>query len=121
MSKVMLIVDDSRLSRTITKTFVKEKHPEWTLLEAEDGQKALELVKDQKIDLATIDMNMPGMDGITVGTKLRAQFPHARLSMLTANVQSAIRNRADEAGLEFIEKPITKDKILAFISEQEMA
>ncbi len=121
MSKVMLIVDDSRLSRMMSSAFVKEAQPTWKILEAEDGNKALEITQDKQIDYATIDMNMPGMDGICLGAKLRERFPKARLSMLTANVQSAVRKKAENAGLEFIEKPITKDKIVKFIQDRETA
>lgn len=117
MSKCLLIVDDSRLSRMMISTFINESFPDCHILEAENGEKALKLVAEQSIDMATIDLNMPGMNGLTLGIELRKRFPDARLTMLTANVQSSIRQKVEQAGLEFIAKPVTQDKIDAFMKE----
>jgi len=58
---------------------------------------------------------MPGMDGITLAEKLKASYPEARMALLTANIQDSIRDRAKELDIEFIQKPITEDKVVAFV------
>jgi CheY-like chemotaxis protein len=58
---------------------------------------------------------MPGMNGIDLAAVIKARFPAARIALLTANVQSALRRRAAEAGLDFIDKPINQTKISAFV------
>ena len=117
MSKKILVVDDSRMSRMMISAIIKSRQPEWEIIEAEDGASALKICESIKIDMATLDFNMPGMDGITLGIELRKQFPDARLSMLTANVQEAAREKAEAAGIGFIGKPVTEDKIVNFIEE----
>jgi len=86
------------------------------VIEAESGEDALSKVEGASFDVATLDLNMPGIDGIELAEKLKPQFPNADYSLLTANIQDVIRERATSVGIGFIEKPITEEKILAFIS-----
>lgn len=117
MSKKILVVDDSRLSRMMITAIIKNTYPEWEIFEAEDGVAALKVCESLDIDMATLDMNMPGMDGLTLGVELRKLYPDAKLSMLTANVQEAIREKADAAGIGFIGKPVTEEKVVSFLEE----
>ena len=121
MSKKILVVDDSRMSRMMISAIIRDKQPEWEIIEAEDGATALKLCESIEIDMATLDFNMPGMDGITLGIELRKQFPNARLSMLTANVQEAAREKAEAAGIGFIGKPVTEDKIVSFLEAEVLS
>jgi len=113
--ETMLIVDDSRLSRMMIKNYVVDAHPNWTIIEAVDGDDALEKAKGQTIDCMTIDYNMPGMDGITLIKKLRESFANAQIALLTANIQDSIKKQTDEVGVEFIQKPITQEKIQNYV------
>jgi len=111
----MLIVDDSGLSRMMIKKFAQASKPNWQIIEAEDGEDALKKCQGQDIDYMTVDYNMPGMDGLTLCIKLRELFPQAKISLLTANIQNSVKDRADELGVIFIQKPVTEDKIKTFI------
>lgn len=121
MSKKILVVDDSRLSRMMIIAIIKNKYPDWEIFEADCGDAALELCKTIDIDIATLDMNMPGMDGLTLGVELRKLYPNARLSMLTANVQEAVRAKADTAGIGFIEKPVNEERVVNFLKEESVS
>ena len=112
----VLIVDDSRLSRMMIRTFITQAHPDWTIIEASNGQEALEKTAAQTVDLMTIDLNMPGMDGLTLATRLQHTHPAASITLVTANIQESVRQRAEAAGMGFIAKPITADNVLACIS-----
>jgi two-component system, chemotaxis family, chemotaxis protein CheY len=112
----VLIVDDSRLSRMMIRTFITQAHPDWTIIEASNGQEALEKTAAQTVDLMTIDLNMPGMDGLTLATRLKHNHPAASITLVTANIQESVRQRAEAAGMGFIAKPITEDNVLACIS-----
>ncbi len=115
MSKVILICDDSRISRMMIKAIVSDKKPDWIIIEAESGDDALKKVADQPIDVATLDLNMPGMDGLELAQKLQEIYPNATYSLLTANIQDAIKERAEKLKLTFIGKPITEQKIGAYL------
>lgn len=113
--KSVLVVDDSRLSRSMIREIILHHFPDWSVIEAESADQALASVEGRDFDYMTIDINMPGKDGITLGSELRRRFPAARLSVITANVQQAIRDRAEQAGLGFVAKPISETKILEFL------
>jgi len=114
--KTVLVVDDSRMSRLMIKTIIAMHRPGWEILEAGDGAQALRVAEEQAIDVATLDMNMPGMDGVTLGTELRKRFPKAEISLITANVQRAVRERAEQAHLTFVPKPISEERLLGYLN-----
>lgn len=107
MSKRVLVVDDSRVSRMMIRAIMLDKHPEWTVEEAGTGDEALAKCDGQAFDLMTIDYNMPGMDGLEFAARVRAQGSTARLALLTANIQDAIRDKAVALSVQFVRKPVT--------------
>jgi len=115
----VLIVDDSRLSRMMIRAFITQAHPDWTIIEASNGPEALERTATQTVDLMTIDLNMPGMDGLTLATQLQHTYPTAYITLITANIQESVRHRAEAAGMGFIAKPVTEDNVLACLSSLE--
>ncbi|MBL3589150.1 MAG: response regulator [gamma proteobacterium endosymbiont of Lamellibrachia anaximandri] len=111
----MLIVDDSKLSRMMVRAIVRQVQGDWNIIEAENGEDALVKSEAEAVDIMTLDYNMPGMDGLTLAEQMRQRFPDASIAMLTANIQDTIRQRAEFAGVGFIQKPITEEKIAAFV------
>lgn len=107
----VLIVDDSRVSRLVARQYILALHADWTVVEAATGEEALAKAPEVQPQLVLMDVNMPGMGGIACAEKLRALLPDAHISLLTANVQDATRNRASEIGVGFMEKPITPERI----------
>ena len=110
-SKQVLVVDDSRVSRLMSHQFILSKHADWQVIEAATGEEALEKVKTFTPVLIQLDVNMPGMGGVAAAEQLRALCPQTHIFLVTANVQNAIRNRASELGVGFMEKPITETRI----------
>jgi len=115
----ILIVDDNLFSRLMIKKIIEENFAEASLLEAENGQIAVDIAKQHPdIDFITLDLNMPVMDGITAAPSLVEVLPDARIGMVTANIQDSIRAKIEKLGISFITKPITEDKIVQFISNK---
>ena len=114
-STTVLVVDDSRVSRMMARQFILSARPDWTVEEAGTGEEALEKVKTVVPRLILIDVNMPGMGGTVAAEQLRTLCPDAHISLVTANVQNATRNRASELGIGFMEKPITEARIHALL------
>ncbi|MEQ8393264.1 MAG: response regulator [Thalassospira sp.] len=117
----VLLVDDSKFARLLVRAFISGNFADWQIDEAEDATKALEMVDTKTYDYLILDFNMPGMNGLELGEKLRARFPDAVIALLTANIQSEIQKKAESLGLEFLAKPPTEDKIRDFITAQEAA
>ncbi|MBI1892362.1 MAG: response regulator [Burkholderiales bacterium] len=117
--KTVLVVDDSRVSRMLSRQFILAKHPTWKVEEAATGEEAVEKLDSLAPDLIILDVNMPGMGGFAAVDKLREKRPNVRISLLTANVQDAVRNRAGTLNVDFAEKPITEARIGQIISVLE--
>ncbi|MBE9539998.1 MAG: response regulator [Proteobacteria bacterium] len=115
--KTMLIVDDSRVSRILIRKFAGDANSGWCFLEAENGDDALTKARGRDIDLMTLDFHMPGMNGLELGALLREQFPHAHMTLLTANVQRSILEKASNVGMSVMHKPITQDKIRNYLAQ----
>ncbi|CAK0761601.1 Response regulator [Gammaproteobacteria bacterium] len=114
-SKTILVVDDSKVSRMMIRAFILEKYPDWIIEEAATGEEALEKIRTIVPDLISMDVNMPGMGGLAAAGKLREECPFAHISLLTANVQEATRQKAKLLDVGFIEKPITRPRIQKMI------
>jgi two-component system chemotaxis response regulator CheY len=110
MSKNFLIVDDSMVSRMMTKSIIANLQPGWKIFEASSGENAIETCRQQPIDLISMDLNMPGLSGLDAATTILEENPSVKIVMLTANIQSAIQTKIQECGLPFLAKPITADK-----------
>lgn len=117
--KTVLIVDDSRISRMMSRQYILSKHPDWIVEEADSGEQALEKVQTITPYLILMDVNMPGMGGMLAAEKIHLACPAAHISLLTANVQDATRNRANTMGIGFMEKPITEARIHRMIAALE--
>jgi CheY-like chemotaxis protein len=117
----VLVVDDSKVSRLLSKQFILNRHPGWTIAEAASGEEAIDKLQDFTPDLVLLDLNMPGMGGLAAVDKIQAKCPSAHITLLTANVQDATREKASALGIAFAEKPITEaciDRIIAVFKNQ---
>ena len=78
--QTMLIVDDEEINHIILTDYF---HKEFNLLEAADGQEALDYVYGQPVDIILLDLMMPRLNGLAVLDTIKAapalpQYPHRR-------------------------------------------
>ncbi len=107
----LLIVDDSRVSRMMIRTFFAKRQPGWTLLEAQNGDEAIALVTAERPDFVTLDVNMPGISGFEAAEKILALNGRTRICMLTANIQESSRELARQLRVQFVSKPVTDSSL----------
>lgn len=95
----VLIVDDNADVRKGLNMIIASK-PDMTVTSiAENGASALSILeKDRTIDIALIDFNMPGMDGIELTRRITASDHPVRIIILTMHRQIIFRDKALEAG-----------------------
>lgn len=113
----ILIIDDSRVSRMMVKGIAKQKYPDATIFEAGNGDETLALDIPCELTHIICDYNMPGMDGLTLCEELQKRHPKTYISLLTANIQATIRNKAQDQGIHFTKKPVTEERILSILSK----
>lgn len=77
----VLVVEDSDAVRRITARMLREE--EWTVLEAADGVEALALCAQHPVAVVVTDIRMPRMDGLELGQRIAAQWPHVRTMFIT--------------------------------------
>jgi CheY-like chemotaxis protein len=117
----VLIVDDIR--NNITALEASLARPDVSVLKAESGPAALELLLKHEVALAILDVNMPGMDGFELAELMRGspRTAHVPIIFLTATAQDTGRTfRGYEAGaVDFLYKPfdsrILNSKVDVFI------
>ncbi|HEU4834777.1 MAG TPA: response regulator [Pyrinomonadaceae bacterium] len=114
MSRKILIVDDSALSRRTLRRILESSGYE--VVEADDGMTALEVYFLEKPSLVLLDLVMKGMYGLDVLVKLREMDSKALVVVASADIQSSTRKMVDEAGaLAFINKPFVAEQVIAAV------
>ncbi|HEV2673791.1 MAG TPA: response regulator [Aliidongia sp.] len=116
MGATILIVDDSKLARIVMGKAITALQPEWTRVEAGNADEALAIVDRQAVDVAVLDFNMPGLDGLALAAELRRRFPAMSIAVATANVQDEVVAGARAVNATFISKPVTEDGMRGFLS-----
>jgi CheY-like chemotaxis protein len=117
MSYKLLIVDDSKLARMSAAKALNALHPDWSRLEASNADEALALAKQTAFDVALLDFNMPGQDGLELAAALLALRPSLPLAVVSANHQQEIVRRAGEIGAAFLTKPLNEQALAAFLDD----
>ena len=108
MTKRIMVVDDSRVILAEMKKMLEGSDMEICEF-CRSGEEALEKFGEAKPDLVTMDIVMPGMDGMETCEKLRQRYPEANVYM----AYDDMIDRAVELGAKgFLFKPFTKDALL---------
>lgn len=103
----VLVVDDFATMRRIITNVLKQLGYE-TILEAEDGAKALQIMETEKVDFVITDWNMPQMSGLDLLMAIRASEDkkHIPVLMVTAEAMQENIVKAAQAGVNnYIIKP----------------
>lgn len=112
----VLVVDDSAVMRRMILRALKIGNlGEISSLEASNGREAIELLAKTAVDLALIDINMPGMNGEELLEALRANERWRKLPVIVVSTEgSATRvERLKLLGAGFVRKPFTPESIVA--------
>ncbi|WP_431030292.1 response regulator [Lysinibacillus sp. LZ02] len=107
----VLIVDDAMFMRVAIGNMLKEWGFE-VVGEAANGKQAVEQYQKLQPDIVTMDVTMPVMSGIDAVKKIIAEFPKAKIIMITAlGHQRLIVEAIEHGAKDFITKPFTPDKL----------
>ncbi len=109
----LMTVDDSATIRRIVASCASELAPGVEVIEAENGERCLEMIREQRPDIIILDINMPVMNGEDCLDRLKADPQTATIPivMLTTESEKRLVLRFLRKGIaQFIIKPFTRDE-----------
>ena len=118
MAKTIMIVDDSASIRIVVGIALRGAGYE--VIEAKDGQDALNKLTGQKINLIISDVNMPNMDGITFvkKVKLLPSYRFTPIIMLTTESDESKKREGQAAGAKaWVVKPFKPEQMLGAVQK----
>jgi DNA-binding NarL/FixJ family response regulator len=85
MEKIRVVLaDDHALVRQGIGRFLEDSGEITVVAEAEDGERALELVAEHQPDIAVVDIRMPKVSGVDLARRIKAEYPQVKILILTA-------------------------------------
>ena len=111
MKSKIMVVDDEMHIRELVRFYLDKAGLD--TIEAANAKEALDIVENQYIDLAVVDIMMPGMDGFELVEQMR-QYREFPVIMLTAKSQSKDKLRGFSLGIDdYVTKPFDPDELMA--------
>ncbi len=108
----LLIVDDSRAARMLIRSIITEYNSTIPILEAENGEQAVEIYSSEKPEVVFLDLTMPVMDGFEALKKIMEIDSKAVVIDLTADIQKKSVNRCMESGAYMVMKKLPRKDII---------
>ena len=116
--KTILLIDDDELCRTPAATMLRRV--DWNVIEAEDGERGIELALKHRPDVILCDLLMPRGNGYHVCRTVREhhELRHTKIIVITGRDFEADRQSAIEAGADdYLVKPIEFEKLIATLAK----
>ncbi|HEX3015344.1 MAG TPA: sigma-54 dependent transcriptional regulator [Desulfobacteria bacterium] len=115
MAKILVIDDEKNMRWALERALKAEKYE---LYQAEDGRSGLETALTLKPDAVILDLKMPGMDGLSVLSELKAKEPDIMVIMITAHGSTASAVEAMKRGAyDYINKPFDIDELKLVVAK----
>ncbi|MCQ2429249.1 MAG: response regulator transcription factor [Clostridia bacterium] len=110
----ILVIDDDKNVRRFMQAVLEEEH--YTVFTAGNGEEALAVMETQHVDLAVLDIMMPGMDGFTFTRILRESDSDLPILMVSAKQLPADRKQAFKVGTDdYMTKPVDPEEFLLHV------
>ncbi len=110
----VMIVDDDEVIRSLLRSTLPDEG--YDLLEAENGEQALEIADAREPALVLLDWRMPGSSGEEVLSALKQQYPDVAVIVLTADPEEKVRTLAESLGADvFMAKPFSPLQLLGCV------
>lgn len=114
--KVILVVEDVDTNKIFFDAALRRTSAK--ILWAKDGQQAIDLFKDNDVDLVLMDLQLPVMDGYTATREIKKINPDIPVIAQTAHVMSGEREKCMEAGCDdYLAKPIRLQILIETLSK----
>ena len=94
----VLVADDQNLIRQALQIYLENEGDIQVIVSVDNGMKAIEEIEKQHPDVAVIDLEMPGIDGLTTIKIIRQRFPQTKVLVLSSHDSQDCVNQALQAG-----------------------
>lgn len=113
----ILVAEDVAISMMLVKTMLKKMTPNAHIIEATNGQEALNVILNYEVDVVLMDVQMPEVDGLEATRKIRQQEKstqkHTPVIALTAGATEEEKSLCFDSGMdEYLAKPIKSEDLL---------
>lgn len=111
----VLLVDDERLLLASITRALRIERPQWEVMTAVDGHQAMRILQSGPVDILVTDIQMPGMDGMTLLRHIRrdprlGQLPLILISAL--DDRSSVRVGMSSGADDYLTKPFTAEELI---------
>ena len=108
--QILFVDDEQSFLETVSTLFVDWSKQTWKVHIAASTDQALQLLKEQTVELVVVDVNMPVLDGVQFLRILSRRYPDLKKAVLTGHATEIKRSECLASGAElFIEKPHSSD------------
>lgn len=115
-----LIVDDEKLEREGIKYLLSQEEGERKIFEASNGREALNILREEEIDLLLTDIKMPHMDGLELTSRAKEQNPELPVVIFSGYSDFSFAQKAMRYGVtEYVLKPVDPDEFHKIIGRAE--
>ena len=112
----LLLVDDHTIVREGLKRILDPISSEWAITEAGTGFQALECLRRQHFDLAIVDLSMPGMSGLELIRRIKAEWPSVAILVLSMHAEEQYAMRAFKGGANgYVTKDSAATELIAAV------
>lgn len=117
MKKQVMVVDDSRMTELQIRKFLEGSDFEMAAY-CNNGEEAIARYEEIQPDAVTMDIIMPGIDGLETARIILEEHPDARIIMVSSLIYDDTINEARDIGVKTILcKPVTKESLLQALTE----
>ncbi|MFW6067667.1 MAG: response regulator [Myxococcota bacterium] len=115
-SRILIVDDEPNQRRSLS---IGLKMEGFEPVEASDGEQALALLDDIEVDLAIVDLMMPGINGLDLARRLRFRHPEVRIVLTSAyHLSERQVERAGVGAVGFLPKPYEMGDLAAFLRDK---
>ncbi len=112
----VLLVDDEPMMIEQLKMMIEPMCPLWNLYTAADGSQAMHLSEEMNIQLAFLDIEMPGKSGLELAQELKKKFPNIEIVIITAHQDFNYAKQSIKVGVaEYLTKPLIESELREII------
>jgi two-component system chemotaxis response regulator CheY len=116
--KRVLICDDAKIMRLLMRNLLEKTRLFEIAGEATNGEECVQMFRDLKPDLLTLDLTMPKKDGVTAAQEILETHPDANIVVCTSAAQKFKMKQLEAMGVKnFVIKPFQPEKFLNVVTK----